>query len=132
MHVTRRSGATVWSSVALIPQFAADENKSRLVRGAQLAINPCYTHPMREGVKQKHFSTLSVRPRSVLASRPLLRGEDFGFNAWSVTECDRYMDRSCWSPLSDFMPLSRHHRCEAAQANRWLKCQPSSYVRLEA
>jgi hypothetical protein len=23
-------------------------------------------------------------------------------------------------------------RCEAAQANRWLKCQPSSYVRLEA
>src|SRR5437667_3257305 len=33
------------------------------------------THPMREGVKQKHFSTLSVRPRSVLASRPLLRGE---------------------------------------------------------
>ena len=28
------------------------------------------------------------------------------------------MDRSCWSPLSGFMPLSRHHRCEAAQANR--------------
>ena len=23
-------------------------------------------------------------------------------------------------------------RCEAAQANRWLKCQPSSYGRLEA
>jgi len=23
-------------------------------------------------------------------------------------------------------------RYEAAQANRWLKCQPSSYVRLEA
>jgi hypothetical protein len=23
-------------------------------------------------------------------------------------------------------------RCEAAQANRWRKCQPSSYVRLEA
>ena len=23
-------------------------------------------------------------------------------------------------------------RCEATQANRWLKCQPSSYVRLEA
>jgi len=30
------------------------------------------------------------------------------------------MDRSCWSSLSGFMPLSRHHRCEAAQANRWL------------
>jgi hypothetical protein len=37
---------------------------------------------MREDVKKKHFSTLSVRPRSVLASRTLLlRGEDFGFNA---------------------------------------------------
>ncbi len=23
-------------------------------------------------------------------------------------------------------------RCEAVQANRWLRCQPSSYVRLEA
>jgi hypothetical protein len=45
---------------------------------------------MREDVKQKHFSTLSVRPRSVLASRPLLlRGEDFGSNAWSATEYDR-------------------------------------------
>ena len=34
---------------------------------------------------------LSVRPRSLLASRPLLRGEDFGFNAWRATECDREM-----------------------------------------
>jgi hypothetical protein len=30
------------------------------------------------------------------------------------------------------MPRSDTIRCEAAQANRWLKCQPSSYVRLEA
>src|SRR5437870_1119910 len=67
----------------------------RLVRVPKLEKHRHITHPMREGVKQKHFSTLSVRPRSVLASRPLLRGEDFGFNAWSVTECDRYMDRSC-------------------------------------
>jgi hypothetical protein len=37
---------------------------------------------MREDVKQKHFSTLSVRLRWVLAFRPLLLlGEDFGFNA---------------------------------------------------
>src|ERR1035441_2509988 len=65
---------------------------------------------------------LSVRPRSVLASRPfLLRGEDFGFNAWSATEYDRDTDRSCWSPLSGFMQRFRHHLCEAAQANRWLK-----------
>ncbi len=45
---------------------------------------------MREDVKHKHFRILSLRPRSVHASRPLLlRGEDFGFNAWSVTEHDR-------------------------------------------
>src|SRR2546428_13345952 len=37
---------------------------------------------------------LSVRPRSVLASRSLLlRGEDFGFNAWSSTEYDRDTDQ---------------------------------------
>ena len=48
---------------------------------------------------------LSVRPRSVLASRPLLlRGEDFGFNAWRVAEYDR--DRSGGSALSGFMPRS--------------------------
>src|SRR5437868_9822676 len=46
---------------------------------------------------------LSVRPRSVLASRPLLlRGEGFGFNAWSAAEYDRDTDRSCWSPLEWF------------------------------
>jgi len=86
---------------------------------------------MREDVKQKHFRILSLRPRSVLASGPLLlRGEDFGFNAWRVAEYARATDRSGWSALSGLMPRSRHHRCEAAQANRWLKCQPSSYVRL--
>src|SRR6266496_6368597 len=92
-----------------------------------------YAHPMREGVKQKHFSTLSVRPRSVLASRPLLlRGEDFGFNAWSVTECDRDMNRSCWSPLSDFMPRSDTIVAKLRKPAVGFKCQPSSYVRLEA
>src|ERR1700758_5577050 len=41
---------------------------------------------------------LSVKPRSVLASRPLLlRGEDFGSNAWSATEYARDRDRSCFS-----------------------------------
>jgi len=79
------------------------------------------------------FPLLSVRSRSVLASRTLLlRGEDFGYNAWSATEYDRDTDRSCWSPLSGFMQRPDTIRCEAAQANRWLKCQPSSYVRLEA
>jgi hypothetical protein len=88
---------------------------------------------MREGVKQKHFSTLSVRPRSVLASRPLLLpGEDFGFNAWSVTECDRDMNRSCWSPWSDFMPRSDTIVAKLRKPAVGFKCQPSSYVRLEA
>src|SRR5690349_9566681 len=46
---------------------------------------------------------LSVRPRSVLTSRPLvLRGEDFDFNAWSAAEYDRDTG-SCWSALSGFM-----------------------------
>ena len=74
---------------------------------------------------------LSVRPRSVLASRPLLfRGEGFDSNAWSATEYDPDTDRSCWSPLSGFMPRSRHHSLRSCATNRWLKCQPSSYVRL--
>src|SRR6266542_1140143 len=38
---------------------------------------------------------LSVRPRSVLASRPLLLGEDFGFNGGSATEYDMV---SCCGP----------------------------------
>ena len=82
----------------------------RLGRKASFSTpTPHYTHPMREDVKRKHFSTLSVRPRSVLASRPLLlRGEDFGFNAWSATEYDRDTDRSCWSPVSGFMQRFRH------------------------
>ncbi len=42
------------------------------------------------------------------------------------------MERSCWFPVSGFMQRSDTIRCEAAQANRWRKCQPSSYVRLEA
>jgi hypothetical protein len=37
---------------------------------------------MREDVKQKHFSLLSVSPRSVVASRPFFfGGEGFGSNA---------------------------------------------------
>src|SRR5439155_18786303 len=60
-------------------------------------------HPMREDVKRKHFST-ALRETSIgAASRPLLlRGEGFGFNAWSAAEYDRDTDRSCWSPLEWF------------------------------
>src|ERR1039458_10132831 len=55
-----------------------------------------------------HSSPLD--PESVLASRPfLLRGEDFGFDAWSATASERDTDRSCWSSLRGFMPRSRPH-----------------------
>ena len=39
----------------------------------------------------------------------LLRGEDFGFNAWSVTEYNRDTEPSCWSSLSGFMQRFRRH-----------------------
>ena len=60
-----------------------------------------------------------MRPRPVLASRPIvLRGEDFGFNAWSAAEHDRDTGLSGWSSLSDFIQRSRHHwlRSRASQA----------------
>jgi hypothetical protein len=118
------SGGLYVDPKALVPR-----SKLMSFQLAPLLAKHHFTHPMRKDVKQKHFRTLSMRPRSVLASRPLvLRGEDFGFNAWSVTEYARDTDRFGWSALSGLMPRSRHHRCKAAQANRWLKCQPSSYV----
>ena len=74
---------------------------------------PDYTHPMREDVKKKHFST-PLRETSIGACIQALssswrRLEDFGSNAWRATEYDRDTDRSCWSPLSGFMRRSRHH-----------------------
>src|ERR1700758_1635087 len=47
---------------------------------------------------------LSVRPRSVLASRPLRFVERLlVLTPGAATEYDRDTDRSCWSPLSGFM-----------------------------
>ena len=64
---------------------------------------------MREDVKQKHFST-PLRETSIGAciQAPLLRGEDFDFNAWRATQYDRGGSqlRVC---LGGFMPRSRHH-----------------------
>ena len=91
------------------------------------------THPMREDVKQKHFSTLSVRPRSVRASRPLLlRGEDLVLTPGAPQSTTGI--RIAVAGLAGVVSCSGLDtiRCEAAQANRWLKCQPSSYGRLEA
>src|SRR5437763_9700475 len=76
---------------------------------------------------------LSMRTRSVLASRTLLpRGEDFGLapEASQGTTGIRIAVAGFPGVVSCSGPDTI--RCEAAQANRWLKCQPSSYVRLEA
>ena len=63
----------------------------------------------------------------------MLRGEHFGFNAWSATEYDRrYGSQLLVSLEWVHAAVPDTIRCEAAQANRWLRCQPSSYVRLEA
>ena len=71
--------------------------------------HPDSAHPMREDVKQKHFST-PLRETSIRCLHPgpffFLRGEGFGSNPWSATEYDRDTDRSCWSPLSGFMQRS--------------------------
>jgi hypothetical protein len=50
---------------------------------------------MREDVKKKHSST-ALREISIRCLHPgplLLRGEDFGFNAWSATEYSRVSER---------------------------------------
>jgi hypothetical protein len=69
----------------------------------------------------------------VLASRPfLLRGEDFGFNARSATQYDR-----CGSQLRVFLEwfhaaVPTPFVAKLRKPTVGLKCQPSSYVRLEA
>jgi hypothetical protein len=53
---------------------------------------------MREDVKQKHCSTpLHEASIGAYIQAPLvLRGEGFGFNAWSATEYDRDTDSLEW------------------------------------
>jgi hypothetical protein len=69
-----------------------------------------YTHPMREDVKRKHFSTpLGETSIGACIQAPSSSWRGFWFNAWSATEYDRDTDRSCWFPLSGFMQRSRHH-----------------------
>ena len=76
---------------------------------------------------------LSVRPWFGASIQAPSCGEDFGFLHL----------RSPYRLAAMAMPVIPHTErfhsavletigCEAAQANRWLKCQPSSYVRLKA
>src|SRR5205823_14787641 len=100
---------------------------------ATLAINPHYIHPMREDVKQKHFPLspsdldrcLHPGPysswRGILVLTPGAPQSTTGIRI-AVAGLPGVV--SCSGPDST--------RCDAAQANRWLKSQPSSYVRLEA
>ena len=75
---------------------------------------------------------LSVRPRSVLASRPRFFVERILILTPGAQHSTTEVDRSCGSALVVSCRGPDTIRGEAAQANRWLKCQPSSYVRLEA
>ena len=101
----------VWDSTCVGNMACHANIPSRLEIEAErlLAIDPI-TLILRERVSSENTSPLlSVRPRSGLASRPLLlRGEDFGLNAGRSPEYDRETVRSCWFPLSGFMQRSRH------------------------
>jgi len=84
---------------------------------------------MREDVKQKHFSTPSVRPDWCL--RPglfyfvekilvLTPGASQSTTGTGIAVAVLPWVVSCSGPDTI--------RCEAVQANRWRRCQPSSYV----
>lgn len=88
---------------------------------------------MREDVKQQHFSLLSVRPGSgVRIQALLLRGEDFVLTPEALQSATgiriAVAGLRCVVSCSGLDTI----RCETAQANRWRRCQPSSYVRLKA
>src|SRR5215470_1518513 len=109
------------------------------VEKTELAINPHITHPMKEDpmkedVKNKHSPTsFPGEPWVVTCIQArFLSRRGLWFSA-----LDRRVERRCQSQLSDLMVFmsrwcSMRFGSEATQANRWLKCQPSSYVRLEA
>jgi len=89
---------------------------------------------MREDVKQKHFAT-PLRETSIgpCIQAPSLGGEAFGSNAWSGHRLRQGYGSQLLVSLEWFhAAVLDTICCEAAQAKRWLKCQPSSYVRLEA
>src|SRR3954469_4136453 len=87
---------------------------------------------MREDVKQQHFSILSVRPGSVFASRPSFLERISVLTPEALQRATgiriAVAGLRCVVSCSGLDTI----RCEAAQANRWRKCQPSSYVRLKA
>jgi len=89
---------------------------------------------MREDVKQKHFST-PLRETSIGAciQAPSLRGEAFGSNAWSGHRVRQGYGSQLLVSLEWFhVAVPTPFVAKLRKANRWLKCQPSSYVRLEA
>ena len=89
---------------------------------------------MREDVKKKHFAT----PLCEIRMWCLHPGPSFFLERILVLTAAAPQHRAGIripaAGLTGLVSCSGLDitRCEAAQANRWLKCQPSSYVRLEA
>ena len=94
---------TVRPSTAIVAGQLNPLNCPKANSFSLLMKNPDFTHPMREDVKRKHFST-PLGETSIVAciQALLLRGEDFGFNAKS-RHSTTDVDRGCWSSLSGFM-----------------------------
>jgi hypothetical protein len=87
---------------------------------------------MREDVKEKHFST-PLRETSILCLHP---GPFFFVERILVLTLGA-AQRTTGIAVAGFPGMISCSgpdtiRCEAAQAKRWLRRQPSSYVRLEA
>ena len=76
--------------------YQCDLRYSRIEGICQLLLYRHYTHPMREDVKQKHFST-PLRETLIGACIQALSSSwrGFGSNVWRATQYDRDTDRSC-------------------------------------
>ena len=92
-----------------------------------------FTHPMREDVNKRHIST----PLCETSIGTCIQGPFFFVERILVLTPGAPQSteiRIAFAGLPGVVSCRDPDtiRCEAAQANRWLKCQPSSYVRLEA
>jgi hypothetical protein len=95
-----------------------------------------HAHPMKEDVKQKHFSTLLWRPCRWLTSSPVPFIEGFWFlPLWIAAYFSGDANPSCWFPGNGFISpwaLDADRLRSYASPCVGFSCQPSSYVRLEA
>jgi len=91
---------------------------------------------MKKDVKKKHLPPPLGKTRVWrLTSSPTSFLEGLVvWLLWPAARSSGDANPSCLSQLDDFMKqwCSTPFGYEATQAKRWLKCQPRSYVRLEA